>query len=685
MRGVGWQNVVANCYPQKDALKMQEKQTKYEIDDTAFKKNIQEVKEHLKIELVSGTPLEYIWNELIEKYHYLGSAKAMGPRLKYIIWYKDRPISAIGFNQAVYKLGVREKFLDWSNEEKEKYLKHILNNNRFLIVPWVKVKNLASHIMALTIRRLVNDWKSVYGNEPYILETFVDKKMYRGTCYKASNWRYIGDTRGFKKVGKTYEYHGNHKLVYLFFIKKNYKNLIACTGRPCRVLKKWHKPLEMVYNMQLQKNSWNENIIKEANISGIVDNLSNMLKTHMERFKSCFQRTEQEFNANVYLKGLLSNLERKSIEPISLEFNEDERGVRNLQFFMKSANWDNSGCLRIYQKGLAEKISDENGMITFDESGTRKKGNNSVGVASQYCGNVGKVDNAQVGVYAGYSSQQGYGLVDARLFMPEKWFNEDFKEKRKNCSVPSDLTFKTKPQIATQMLHELETTGFFKAKWIGVDSLYGNNKEFLRSIPEKYWYFADVSFDTKIWKSKPTFKVPEHNGKGRKPTKEKPSISALKVVHIAKDENIPWKKKYLGEGSKGPILANVKCVRIFRDLSNDDKPGNPEECWLFIRQREDGEIRYSVSNAPSDIDEDELCKASIMRWPIEQCFNEMKSELGMDHCEARSWPAWHRHMLLVFIAYEFLLDIRMTVTDKKKSNFVIKFGSNACCCSINNR
>jgi SRSO17 transposase len=638
------------------------------IDITTLEKDIQEVQEFLKIELVSNTYLESLWDTLIEKYHYLGSAKAMGPRLKYIIWFQNRPVSAIGFNQAVYKIGVRDKFLDWNDNEKQQYLKHILNNNRFLILPWVKIKNLASHVMSLAIHQIKMDWSRIYDCEPYILETFVDKQKYIGTCYKASNWRYIGETRGFKKVGKSYEYHGNRKLVFLYFIKKPYKNLIGCTGRPRQILKKWHKPLEMIY-MQMQKNVWHPELLKEANIKNIVSSLGDKLKIHMERFRGCFQRIEQQFNVNIYVKGLLSNLERKSIEPISLEFNPDKRGVRNLQFCMKNANWDDKEALNIYQQGLGSKISTPNGMTTIDESGNRKKGSNSVGAASQYCGSIGKVDNAQVGVYLGYSSEKGYGLVSSRIFMPEKWFKEEYKTKREACLVPSDLTFKTKPQIAIELLKEAEQTGYFESKWIGVDSLYGNNKEFLKAVPKKYWYFADVSNDSQVWLSKPNFSIPEYNGRGRKAVKEAPSIKSQKVATVANDASIPWKNVYLGEGSKGAIYSNVKCVRVFKDFSTEDNKFELEECWLYIREREDGEIRYSISNAPADIDETELHKASLMRWPIEQCFLEMKDQLGMDHCEARSWPAWHRHMLLVFIAYEFLLDIRLLVTDKKKDRF----------------
>ena len=111
------------------------------------------------------------------------------------------------------------------------------------------------------------------------------------------------------------------------------------------------------------------------------------------------------------------------------------------------------------------------------------------------------------------------------------------------------------------------------------------------------------------------------------------------------------------------LLFSFICLRSFPKETGEVPI---KSCWLFIRRQDNGETRFSVSNAPEDIPVTELCKASLMRWPIEQCFHEAKGELGMDHYEFRSWPAWHRHMLLVFIACGFLLEIRLQVIDKKK-------------------
>lgn len=646
------------------------------IDDTPLVENILKIKSALRIELVNRTELEAFWNQLVKSYHYLGYNKTIGPRVKYLVWFNERPIGAISYNQAAYKLGVRDIFIDWSQEERKKNLPHVLNNNRFLILPWIHVKNLASHIISLSIKQLKHDWPLIYGVEPYLLETFVDQEKYKGTCYRASNWHYVGETSGYGKVGITYQYHGNKKGVYLYPLKKNFKQLMGCTGKhkPLRVLKKSKKYLEMV-SMQLQKNTWNEGILEEAKVPDIIDKLPEMFNNYMNRFVDCFKRAEPISNLYAYMRGLLSNLERKSVEPIALEFIDNPRGPRNLQNFMKNAQWDEEKAIKIYQEGLSERLSDDEGMLTVDESGFVKKGKHSAGVARQYCGSVGKVENSQVGVFLGYSGSKGYGLISTQLFMPEKWFNEDYEKLRQECAVPNELTFRTKPQIALDLIHKIEESGLFKAKWIGVDCLYGNSKEFLDAISEKYYYFADIHNNTLVWRTQPTFKVPEYKGRGVHPKKMSATTPAESVSKIAKDDTIPWSKMYLGEGAKGPIYSDIKCLQIYRDFSEENGDISTRSCWLFMRRLEDGQIRFSVSNAPINTSIAELCKASLMRWPIEQCFNEAKDKLGMDHYEIRSWAAWHRHMLLVFMASGFLLEIRLLATDKKKPDFNTPNGS----------
>jgi SRSO17 transposase len=171
-------------------------------------------------------------------------------------------------------------------------------------------------------------------------------------------------------------------------------------------------------------------------------------------------------------------------------------------------------------------------------------------------------------------------------------------------------------------------------------------------------YFASIHSDEKVFLQKPEIGLPPYGGAGRRPDKVRvlDGQKPVTVKELAKSPEMEWKPVVLGEGAKGPIAAQVARLRVYRSRN-----GLPEDesVWLFLRKHADGRIKYAVSNAPSDMPFSELCEASVMRWPIEQCFREAKSHLGMDHYEHRSWPAWHRHMLYVFIGLHFLLHVRL--------------------------
>ena len=176
----------------------------------------------------------------------------------------------------------------------------------------------------------------------------------------------------------------------------------------------------------------------------------------------------------------------------------------------------------------------------------------------------------------------------------------------------------------------------------------------------KYYYFADQKANTLVWLSWPEVGVPPYKGRGRRPTKERALTEPIKLEEIAKDPSQKWQTVVLGEGAKGPIMAEILCLRVV--TSREELPH--EEVWLYIRKYKNGRIKYSFSNAPADIEREELDRAALMRWPIEQCFENAKDHLGMDEYEHRSWQAWHRHMFYVFLAMLFLLKVQYRFTDK---------------------
>lgn len=617
----------------------------------------------LEIIMVNKTEYEPVWDYMVKNYHYLGYEKMIGRRIKYLIKHSDNPIAAISFNQASLKLEARDRFINWAPNQRKHLLKHVVNNNRFLILPWVKVRYLASHILSRTLKLLKKDWVLMYDVEPYLVETFVDKDKYKGTCYYAANFKYLGRTKGYGKVGKAFVYHGNKKSIFIYELKKGFDKVIDTIACHRPQIKRCKRVPKMMINTPV----WDPAIIEDAGINeGEVGKLHDMLKDYLCIYDSCFPRSEARTNANIFITGLLTDLERKSIEPIALEL-AGEKAVRPIQLFFNQSPIDYAKMHGIYQHRLSDNISEEDGMTSVDGSDFAKKGNKSVGVARQYCGSLGKKENCQAGVFTSYASTKGYGLLDCALYMPKLWFDEEHAKLRKECNVPEDLEFKTKVQIASDMINKAEQSGLFKGKWIGCDSYFGRSREFLSSLPEDKYYFADIPNDTLIWLQMPVVAVPEYSGRGPRPKKKRASTKPINVSKIAKDDSIPWKKATLGEGAKGPIIAKVKCVRVITAHKDEKNQLLPDkEVWLYIRKNSSDKIKYAISNAPADIERKELNRAAILRWPIEQCFKECKSNLGMGHYETRSWNAWHRHMLFVFIAHLFVLEIRLRF---KKNTF----------------
>lgn len=393
-----------------------------------------------------------------------------------------------------------------------------------------------------------------------------------------------------------------------------------------------------------------------------VENMAeNLVKFHQE-FHSCFGRAEHQRLGLAYFSGLLSNSKGKSIEPIALEF-LGKKSVRSQQRFMKTYCWDLEAMENRHLTLLSESVSCPSGMINTDSSEFLKKGKESVGVLRQYCGEAGKTDNCQSGVFVGYSSKKGYGLLTSQLYMPETWFSKEYDERRQFNLVPADLEFQTKPQIALGLINKIADSGLFPAKWIGCDATFGSDSNFLKSLPPEMYYFAGIRSNAKVFLEKPEVGLPPYKGRGPRPKKIKLLAGQHEpqaVSKIAKAEGIQWTPVILAEGAKGPIVAEVMALRVY--LSKKGLPGK-NGCWLFIRRSQDGQIKYAISNAPEDIPFSDLCEASTMRWPIEQCFEEGKSHLGMGDYEHRSWPAWHRHMTYVFLGLHFLLRLRL---DNKK-------------------
>ena len=607
----------------------------------------------VSLQLVSHTLQEPLWDQLVRQYHYLGCRKLLGRRLKYMAFSGARPVAALSWSAAALKTGARDEYIGWSPIQRKEQLHRIVNNSRFLIPPWVRIPHLASHVLALNIRRLRGDWLTHFGTDVLLLETFVDPGRFKATCYKAANWHYVGRTHGSTKDGVGFRYHGKPKEIYLYVIEPRFRQKIGCSLQP-DLFKRPSPTLKRVeaLHMLLPHCQWHPGLSAELNVSEEeLAAIAEELVGFHTKFHSCLGRVEHQRLGLAYLSGLISNLQAKSIEPIALELLQGS--VRALQRFMKECRWDHAAMGLAHRQMLAEMLNEPNGILTVDSSEFVKKGSHSVGVARQYCGRLGKVDNCQSGVFIGYASPKGYGLIDSQLYMPKAWFTPAYAERRKHTWVPEGLEFQTKPQIALALIERLRRSQVFTARWVCCDAAFGANPEFLAALPEDLYYFAAIASSTLLCQRKPNLAVPEYGGRGRPPIKARRLPGQDQPLPVSKlAHRLRFKSVHLGESAKGPLWAKVACCRVYR--ADDEQP-----MWLFVRKHEDGAIKYALSNAPVDTSFKTLCQVSLMRWPIEQCFQEGKSQLGMNHYEHRSWPAWHRHMTYVFLALHFLIRLRI--------------------------
>ncbi len=184
------------------------------------------VKEHPSLQLkILNKQREYtLWNRIVDSYHYQRHQIIVGKFLKYIVYINSDPVACLGWGSAAWSLKPRDEWIGWSKEIKDKNLCGIVNNIRFLILPWVKIKYLASYLLGISVKRVPIDWERQYGHPIYLLETFVEKERFSGTCYKAANWRYLGETKGSAKRGSNHRYHGNIKKIFTYPLCKDFRD-----------------------------------------------------------------------------------------------------------------------------------------------------------------------------------------------------------------------------------------------------------------------------------------------------------------------------------------------------------------------------------------------------------------------------------------------------------------------------
>jgi SRSO17 transposase len=293
---------------------------------------------------------------------------------------------------------------------------------------------------------------------------------------------------------------------------------------------------------------------------GDVEGFLHELRGFHEAFRDCFGRREPREQFFGYMVGQCSALERKSIEPMALQV--DGGNVRAMQRLISDVVWDEVQMRRTYHTLLNEDLGDAEGVLIFDESGFPKKGRESVGVARQCCGTLGKVENCQVGVFAAYAAR------------------------RTQCKVPDDLTFHTKPQLAVEILREIYQEAMLTFKYIVADCLYGNSPEFIEAAEQcgGKIYFVSIPSDTRCWVQGPVIQPKRYTYKGETRAKRvvrQTEKTPLAVEVVAKSiHDCFWYRRKVSEGTRGPIEYEFTKRQVM--LSKDNLPY--KAVWLVMKR-----------------------------------------------------------------------------------------------------
>lgn len=358
----------------------------------------------------------------------------------------------------------------------------------------------------------------------------------------------------------------------------------------------------------------------------------------MAAFAGRFSRIEPRRRASSYVRGLLSELERKN--GWTLAEGAGDKTPDGMQRLLNASRWDEGGARDDLRAVIIDAIGDkENAILVVDETGFLKKGKKSAGVARMYTGTAGKTENCQIGVFLAYTSPAGHALIDRELYLPAAWTSDP--DRCAAAGIPDDVQFYTKYQLAQQMIERARAAGTPFA-WVTADEVYGQAAP-LRDYLER----ERISY---VMAVRRTERVVTATG-----------ASTAETVIGASDTQ--WQRITAGDGTKGPRLSDWSAIRI------PDNADKDRHRYILARRNIDDptDLAYyfCYSNKPTNLEE--LVHVAASRWTVEECFQTGKNEAGLDHYQVRDYTAWYKHMTLSMIALAFLTIIK-TAEEKRGSS-----------------
>lgn len=377
----------------------------------------------------------------------------------------------------------------------------------------------------------------------------------------------------------------------------------------------------------------------------ILEGVLTRLEAFVHPFAEALQGSAPRRHALEYLTGLISKLDHKTGEGIAYLHDQERQGI---QKFIGYASWDCGPLLATLADQVGQRLGEPDAVLVFDPSGFAKKGTKSVGVARQWCGRLGKVENCQVGVFMAYVSRKEHALVNMRLYLPEEWARD--KPRRFEAGVPATVKFQTRHELALEMLKECG--GRLPHSWVGGDDEMGRPASFrgkLREAGERYLLAVPSNLlirDVEV-------AAPEYAGRGRR--------RLVPFVRLERwRQTLPesvWTRIEVRDGEKGPLAIEVVKRRI--QARTETGGTGPRELLLATRERElDGTYKhdYYFSNAAPETTLKELARVAKASHRVEECFERAKGEAGLADSQGRNWKAWHHHQTLALLAAWFLTE-----------------------------
>jgi SRSO17 transposase len=380
-----------------------------------------------------------------------------------------------------------------------------------------------------------------------------------------------------------------------------------------------------------------------------------MLARFLKRFEDCFARKDTRAHLSVYVEGQLSDLGRKSVEPIALAAGVP---VRTLQEFLSQHRWQEDLARDRLQEIVAKEHADPHSVGIIDETSFVKQGDKTPGVQRQYLGTVGKQENGIVTVHLAYAADDFHCLLDGELFLPESWAGD--RARCQEAKIPEGMTYRPKTEIALELLDRAAANGLCFS-YLTFDEWYGGKPAFLHALDgRKQVFAAEVPRSLMGWIDPPrvTDRPFHRRGHSRKTPRivagSRPSrtVKYLFWWHPALADQ-DWQRFRVKDGEKGPMIWEVKHTPFH--LQGPD--GLPGPRWHLVVARnilDPMEMKFFVSNAPPDTRVATLLLAGFSRWRVERCFEDGKGEVGLDHYEGRRYPGLKRHLILSAISYLFL-------------------------------